>query len=494
MERVNRHLIQLSIYRGTRVLKLILSGALMFSAATAAWAQSLPGLSGSQISELVAGATVEIDTPAGTKLPVRYTQEGRLSGEARDLAWYLGSATDVGRWWVAGDRLCHKWIRWFNAEPQCMRIAREGRNFRWHAQDGNTGTAAIAVPAPVQAAALLALPRVFPRRTPEAAPPAPAALAGLPPRLQDETAETVAAVPPPPSPPAASETSAGVDPAPPPAAPPLVPVVKNPAPPQAESKQPVTKTASVPPPVAGIKVPATSAPQHGDIETAAPSQETGRKRAADPLFRVANVRSDDVLNIRSGPSADFDVVGELPPDTRGIAVTSACRAKWCPVQHHATSGWVNSIYLLPEEPGTALSHVALHNAPKGPPLAFRESPDAPRSCLTPAARALLERIEQKFGPVKVMSTCRRGATIAGTGRPSRHASGNAVDFDAGPRKAAILEWLIANHRTGGIMTYAGMDHVHVDIGPRFISLAGGRHWSSWNSNRRDGSQAADAQR
>ena len=76
------------------MLKVILSGALLFSATPAAWAQSPPGLSGSQISELVAGATVEIDTPAGTKLPVRYTPEGRLSGEARDLAWYLGSAVD----------------------------------------------------------------------------------------------------------------------------------------------------------------------------------------------------------------------------------------------------------------------------------------------------------------------------------------------------------------------------------------------------------------
>jgi hypothetical protein len=494
MERVNRDLIQLSIYRGIRVLKVILSGVLAFSAATAAWAQSPPGLSGAQISELVAGATVEIDTPAGTKLPVRYTQEGRLSGEARDLAWYLGSPTDVGRWWVAGDRLCHKWIRWFNAEPQCMRIAREGRNFRWHAQDGNTGTAAIAVPAPVQASALLALPRVFPRRTPEAAAPepAPAPLASPPPRLQ-EAAETVATVPPPPSPPAAPGKVARADPAPPPAAPPLMPAVMNPTPPpQAESQQPETKTASVPPPVAAMKAPATSAPQRRDIETAAPSQETEPKRATDPLFRVANVRSDDVLNIRSGPSADFDVVGELPPDTRGIAVTSACRAKWCPVQHHATIGWVNSVYLVREEQSPIGLQAAVHDGPKGPPLVFRESPDAPRSCLTPAVRGLLDRIEQKFGPVKVMSTCRRGATIAATGRPSRHASGNAVDFDAGGRKAAILEWLIANHRTGGIMTYAGMDHIHVDIGPRFISLAGGRHWSSWSSRR--GTQAADAQR
>ena len=85
----------------------------------------------------------------------------------------------------------------------------------------------------------------------------------------------------------------------------------------------------------------------------------------------------------------------------------------------------------------------------------------------------------------MVSTCRPGAFIAGTGRLSRHASGNAVDFKAGARKAAILEWLIANHRSGGIMTYAGMDHIHVDIGPRFVSLAGGAHWSSWSRRARD---------
>jgi Peptidase M15/Bacterial SH3 domain len=454
------------------VLKLILLGACLGSAATMAWAQS-PGLSGQQITDLVAGTTVEIDTPTGTKLPVRYTAEGRLAGEARDLAWFLGSPTDLGRWWVAGDQLCHKWIRWFNGEPQCMRLAKEGSTIRWRSQDGNTGTAAIAVPAPVQASALLALPRVFPKRTPQVAPPeAPPALAP-PPRLQ-EPAETVAAAAPPPSAPSVDEAVPQTHPAPAAAAAP-VPAVTSLPPWQAEVKQPEPKTASAPPP-----------------RPAAPAQAEP-KRAADPLFRVANVRSDDVLNIRSGPSADFDVVGELPPDTRGIAVTSACRAKWCPVLHRSTSGWVNSVYLVPEEPVLTSLHGAAHDGPKGPASAFRESADAPRACLTPAARALLDRIEQKFGPVKVMSTCRSGATIAGTGRPSRHASGNAVDFDAGGRKAAILEWLIANHRSGGIMTYAGMDHIHVDIGPRFISLAGGRHWSSWNSGRRD-AQTSEAQR
>lgn len=104
------------------------------------------------------------------------------------------------------------------------------------------------------------------------------------------------------------------------------------------------------------------------------------------------------------------------------------------------------------------------------------NPGVSRGCLTPSARALLGRIEAQFGSVQIISTCRPGARIAGTGKISRHASGNAVDFNApGGRKAAIVRWLIANHKSGGTMTYAGMNHIHVDIGYRFVSLnSGGR--------------------
>ena len=101
------------------------------------------------------------------------------------------------------------------------------------------------------------------------------------------------------------------------------------------------------------------------------------------------------------------------------------------------------------------------------------SPGTSRGCLTSSARALLGRIESQFGAVQIISTCRPGARIAGTGRISRHASGNAVDFNAGGRKAAIVRWLIANHKSGGTMTYAGMSHIHVDIGYRFVSLGSG---------------------
>ena len=91
--------------------------------------------------------------------------------------------------------------------------------------------------------------------------------------------------------------------------------------------------------------------------------------------------------------------------------------------------------------------------------------------LTPAARALLGRIESKFGAMQIISTCRPGARIAGSGRISRHASGNAVDFNAGNRKGAVVRWLIANHKSGGTMTYRDMSHIHVDIGAHFVSLA-----------------------
>ncbi len=95
---------------------------------------------------------------------------------------------------------------------------------------------------------------------------------------------------------------------------------------------------------------------------------------------------------------------------------------------------------------------------------------ASRSCLKPSARALLNRIEAKFGPVQVISTCRPGAVIRTSGKPSKHRYGLAVDFNAGSRKKAIVNWLVANHRAGGTMTYAGMSHIHVDIGYRFVKL------------------------
>jgi hypothetical protein len=37
----------------------------------------------------------------------------------------------------------------------------------------------------------------------------------------------------------------------------------------------------------------------------------------------------------------------------------------------------------------------------------------------------------------------------------------------------VVQWLIANHKTGGTMTYAGMSHIHVDVGQHFVALNSG---------------------
>ncbi|MBC7831473.1 MAG: hypothetical protein H7Y62_05595, partial [Hyphomicrobium sp.] len=77
----------------------------------------------------------------------------------------------------------------------------------------------------------------------------------------------------------------------------------------------------------------------------------------------------------------------------------------------------------------------------------------------------------------------------------RHASGNAVDFEAGKRKGAIIDWLVANHKKGGTMTYPSMSHIHVDVGQHFVSLAGGRKYASRSgSGSGSGSSRRYAQR
>jgi len=88
------------------------------------------------------------------------------------------------------------------------------------------------------------------------------------------------------------------------------------------------------------------------------------------------------------------------------------------------------------------------------------------TCLTSEARNLLARIRTQFSNVEIVSTCRPGAKIAGT----NYASGQAIDFRVPGRKAEVVSWLIANDRMGGIMTYSDMDHIHVDVGQRFVAL------------------------
>ena len=87
---------------------------------------------------------------------------------------------------------------------------------------------------------------------------------------------------------------------------------------------------------------------------------------------------------------------------------------------------------------------------------------ASRSFLTSDTRSLLNRMEARFGKVRVISTCRPGAVIAGSGRPSQHRYGKAVDFMPNGNRSAQLAWLRANV-PGAVITYAS-GHIHFDTG------------------------------
>jgi len=251
-------------------------------------------LSNEGITEAVAGSVLHIDTPLGTKLPVRYSQDGKLAGRAGGMvANYLGATSDSGRWWVSKNRLCHKWKRWFEGKLQCLRLQKAGRRILWRRDDGKTGTATIA------------------SRSPPVAKPSarPYALGHTLPEKKPADANRFSPV-------------RRAAPAAPTRTAPTAPLPTAPAPRLARAPQP-----SEAKPV---------------VEESPPFEE--------PSFRVAGVEAYDVLNIRNGPSTDHAVIGAIPPDGRGVRIVGACVTYWCPINHRKISGWVNRIYLAEEMP------------------------------------------------------------------------------------------------------------------------------------------------
>ena len=104
-----------------------------------------------------------------------------------------------------------------------------------------------------------------------------------------------------------------------------------------------------------------------------------------------------------------------------------------------------------------------------------------RSCLTGQTRAVLGRLEARIGKVAIISTCRRGAVIAGTRRPSFHRYGMAVDFST-PRKAEAIAFL----RSQGVfvMTYSTHRHVHFNTGQKGVVLGANGYGRNISARRR----------
>lgn len=312
--------------RSVIIIGTIISG-------TAALAEPA-SMRGQAIKELVPGSVIHIDTPLGSKLPVRYTDDGLMSGEAGGLASYLGSATDRGKWWVENDKLCQKWFKWFDAEIKCLQLRQQGQRIFWNSDDGKTGTATIAMRTPPVAALPLAPAYAMSLRAPQS--------------VSAEPAEASVAEPPITAPKPQAVKPIAIAPKP------VKPAVINQAPPEktvaalplseAASKKEKSNSAArtlQQPAAAPAIPPVKSAPEQLKVATS-PQLST----PANPAFKVAGVGEDDVLNIRNGPSSEHPPVGAIPADGQGVRMAGSCQSEWCPIVYRGVSGWVNRIYLI----------------------------------------------------------------------------------------------------------------------------------------------------
>ena len=106
-------------------------------------------LSSDDLKATFNGALLELDTPLGTTIPIRFGKDGLVSGNAGALGPVLGAVKDRGRWHVANDQLCLKFFRWFDAKLRCLAVGLDGTRLNWRDTSGETGTATLVERAPV---------------------------------------------------------------------------------------------------------------------------------------------------------------------------------------------------------------------------------------------------------------------------------------------------------------------------------------------------------
>jgi hypothetical protein len=345
--------------------------------AAAVPAAAEPGqLSSEAIRTTLAGALVNMDTPAGTIIPVRFGTDGLVSGMAGVLAPVLGAERDRGRWWAERDRLCMKWFRWFEAETRCVSVRMDGERIYWRGED-RSGTATVVErptiveasapkrPAATEKAAIeLADSGPAPAEKPtaialDASRLAPAAEATKEPEREvatepegparNDRAERLALR-------FAAASLGGMTFAPPTFAREVAEPRHLLAAPEREAISAASEaTERAPAQAAPVPKPKESKTHAQGAQPKAPQIAFAAASSTMILasFRVARVDDDDMLNVRSGPAEFYPPVGGLPPQGRGVTIVGPCREDWCPIRHGKIAGWVNRHFLAEETAGPA---------------------------------------------------------------------------------------------------------------------------------------------
>ena len=267
-----------------------------------------------EIRRTITGALIHMHTPIGTVVPVKYAADGTLSGEAGAVAFFLGSATDRGKWWVKDRQLCQKWNVWFRGKARCIRVKRVGRKFYWRDGKGESGTATIVAQPRPKAKTQIA------RKPVKRAPP------------KQRVAKLSKPKPVRPSKGAFSGHRS------------VVPKGAASAPIIVPKPRIVTRRAPKP------EVRRPEAPGANRLAQVSPEpfRKTHKRR-----FRVVGVRRDDVLNMRVRPNSDAAVVSSIPAQASGVDLIGPCVGEWCRVRFSDRLGWVHSAYMELENPPAA---------------------------------------------------------------------------------------------------------------------------------------------
>ena len=98
-------------------------------------------------------------------------------------------------------------------------------------------------------------------------------------------------------------------------------------------------------PATTTSAPATTATGAPDL----PGEPIDFGPAAGDTLAVIGVAHDDVLNLRVGPGADQDIVGEISPTYDALTAVGQTRqlpgSFWIAVDYEGTDGWVNLRYI-----------------------------------------------------------------------------------------------------------------------------------------------------
>lgn len=68
-------------------------------------------------------------------------------------------------------------------------------------------------------------------------------------------------------------------------------------------------------------------------------------QAATQFMQVVNVSSNDVLNMRAGPTNNSDVIGSIPYNGQTVVPTGNKQGAWVEVNWAGQSGWVNERFV-----------------------------------------------------------------------------------------------------------------------------------------------------